>query len=337
MKAFQIGEQHSTNTLSATTRPEPVAGPGEAIIAPRLVSLISRDIQILTGTYGPLQDPKRVPGTEGVGDVIAVGEGVTEVSVGDRVVCGHFANWREGPFSANIFSHDIGITHDGWLAEKILLPAASLILLPDNIPDQDAAVLASAGLTAWNALVETSNINAGDLVLCLGTGGVSLAALKVAKMHGARVAITSSSDEKLSVARELGADITINYKQYPDWPAELMKQTNNQGADIIVETGGQDTLGHSVAAAAVNGRIVIIGVTPGQNSPIPNYISFITKNITIKGIANGSRAMFVNYINALAANDSTAFISKTFDFDDAPEAYRFQAAAKHIGKVLIKF
>ncbi|MGO1298561.1 MAG: zinc-dependent alcohol dehydrogenase family protein [Vibrio sp.] len=337
MKAFQIGEQHSDNRLSPTTRPEPVVGPGEAIIAPRLVSLISRDIQVLTGTYGPLQDPQRVPGTEGVGDVVAIGEGVTDVSVGDRVVCGHFASWREGPFSVSIFSHDIGITHDGWLAEKVRLPAASLIRLPESFPDQDAAVLASAGLTAWNALVETAKIKAGDLVLCLGTGGVSLAALKVAKMHGARVAITSSSDEKLRIARELGADITINYKTHPDWAAELMMKTNNHGADIIVETGGQDTLGHSVEAAAVNGRIVIIGIKPGQNSPIPNYIAFITKNITIKGIANGSRAMFVDYINALAANDSTALISKTFDFNDAPEAYRFHAAAKHIGKVLIKF
>ncbi|GGN31584.1 MULTISPECIES: zinc-dependent alcohol dehydrogenase family protein [Marinomonas] len=337
MKAFQIGKQHSNNTLSATTRPEPVAGPGEAIIAPRLVSLISRDIQVLTGTYGPLQDPKRVPGTEGVGDVIAIGEGVTEVSVGDRVVCGHFANWLDGPFSTNIFNHDIGITHDGWLAEQVLLPAAALIRLPDNISDEDAAVMASAGLTAWHALTGKTKVKAGDTVLCLGTGGVSLAALNVAKMHGARVAITSSSDEKLAVARKLGADITIDYKTHPDWAAELMKQTNNHGADIILETGGQDTLGHSINAAAANGQIVVIGVAPGSNSPIPNYTMFILKNIVIKGIANGSRAMFVDYINALATNDRKALIAKTFDFDQAPQAYQYFAQAKHIGKVLIKF
>ena len=337
MKAFEIGEQHSANTLTTTTRPEPIAGPGQAIIAPRLVSLISRDIQVLTGTYGPLQDPRRVPGTEVVGDVIAVGEGVTEVSVGGRVVCGHFASWLNGPFTSDIFSHDIGITHDGWLAEKVLLPAASLIRLPDTIRDEDAAVMASAGLTAWHALTGKTQVKAGDIVLCLGTGGVSLAALNVAKMHGARVAITSSSDEKLAVARELGADITINYKTHPNWAEELMTQTNNHGADIILETGGQDTLGHSIDAAAANGQIVIIGVSPGTKSPIPNYTNFILKNIAIKGIANGSRAMFIDYINAVVTNSSTALVAKTFDFDQSPEAYQYFAEAKHIGKVLIKF
>jgi NADPH:quinone reductase-like Zn-dependent oxidoreductase len=337
MKAFQIGAQNGIGALTATTRPEPIAGPGQAIIAPRLVSLISRDIQAIKGIYGPLQDAERIPGSEGVGEVIAVGEGVSNVKPGDRVVCGHFASWLAGAFSADIFSHDLGITHDGWLAEKVVLPAAALIQVPDSIPDEDAAVLASAGLTAWNALVEVAKVKAGDLVLCLGTGGVSLAALKIARMHGARVAITSSSDEKLRTARELGADITINYRQHSDWAAELMAQTNNAGADIIIETGGQDTLGQSVAAAASNARIVVIGVSPGQQSPLPDYLAFILKNITIRGIANGSRAMFVNLIQALAANDSTAVISKTFAFDDAPDAYRYQAAAEHIGKVLIKF
>ncbi|RMP05281.1 putative alcohol dehydrogenase [Pseudomonas syringae pv. persicae] len=337
MKAFQIGSQQGLDALTATTRPEPVAGPGQAIVAPRLVSLISRDVQILHGVYGARQEPERIPVSEGVGEVIAVGEGVSQVKVGDRVICGHFPDWLEGTFRIDVFAHDVGVTHDGWLAEKVVLPAAALIRVPDSLADQDVAALASAGLTAWNALMEVCKVKPGELVLCLGTGGVALAALKLARLHGARVAITSSSDEKLDIARQLGAEITINYRTHPDWAAQVMALTNNTGADIILETGGQDTLGQSIAAAAVNGRIAVIGVTPGQHSPIPDYLSLILKNVTIRGIANGSRAMFTDLIRAIEANGVETVVARTFKFADAPQAYAYFAAAKHIGKVLIEF
>ncbi|GFZ68475.1 NADPH:quinone oxidoreductase [Pseudomonas amygdali pv. eriobotryae] len=294
-------------------------GPGQAIVAPRLVSLISRDVQILHGVYGARQEPERIPVSEGVGEVIAVGEGVSQVKVGDRVICGHSPDWLEGPFRIDVFAHDVGVTHDGWLADK------------------DVAALASAGLTAWNALMEVCKVKPGELVLCLGTGGVALAALKLARLHGARVAITSSSDEKLDIARQLGADITINYRTHPDWAAQVMALTNNTGADVILETGGQDTLGQSIAAAAVNGRIAVIGVTPEKHSPIPDYLSLILKNVTIRGIANGSRAMFVDLIRAIEANGVETVVARTFKFADAPQAYAYFAAAKHIGKVLIEF
>lgn len=337
MKAFQIGNQQGLGSLTATTRPEPLAGPGEAIVAPRLVSLISRDVQILRGVYGARQAPDRIPMSEGVGEVISVGEGVSEVKIGDRVICGHFPGWLEGEFRGSVFAHDVGVTHDGWLAEKVLLPANALIRVPDALADKDVAALASAGLTAWNALVEVCKVKPGDLVLCLGTGGVALAALKLAKLHGARVAITSSSDKKLEIARELGADITINYNRYPDWAAQVMALTGDAGADIIIETGGQDTLGQSIAASAVNGRIAVIGVTPGQHSPIPDYLSLIIKNVTIRGIANGNRTMFVDLVRAIEANGIETVIAKTFKFDDAPAAYAYFAAAEHVGKVLIEF
>lgn len=335
MKAFQLGARTGIESLTATTRPDPVAAPGQAIVAPRLVGLISRDVQILRGTYGGPQPAERIPMSEGVGEVISVGDGVTQVKPGDRVVCGHFATWLDGKFSPTVFGHDIGITHDGWLAEQVALPADALIQVPDALSDPQVAGLASAGLTAWNALVETSHIKASDLVLCLGTGGVSLAALKLAKTHGARVAVTSSSDEKLEIARQLGADITINYRSHPQWAAELMRHTGGAGADIIIETGGVDTMGQSIAAAAVNARIIVIGVSPGQGPAIPDYLAFIAKNLTIKGIANGSRAMFVDLIAAIEANDIQTVVSKTYRFDEAPEAYRYFAAAGHLGKVMI--
>lgn len=337
MKAFQIGAQNGLGSLTATTRPELVAGPGEAIIAPRLVSLINRDVQILRGLYGAIQAPERIPVSEGVGDVIAVGEGVEAVKPGDRVICGHFPTWLDGEFRASAFAHDVGVSHDGWLAERVLLPAAALIRVPEALADKDVAALASAGLTAWNALVEVCKVKPGELVLCLGTGGVALAALKLAKVLGARVAITSSSDEKLTIARQLGADITVNYSTHIDWAAQLMLLTGNAGADIIIETGGQDTLGQSIAAAAVNGRIAVIGVSPGQNSPIPDYVSLILKNVTIRGLANGNRKMFVDLLRAIETNGIQTVVAKTFKFDNAPEAYAYFASAQHVGKVLIEF
>jgi NADPH:quinone reductase-like Zn-dependent oxidoreductase len=337
MKAYEIGAQDGLHALRATTRPTPVAGPGQVLVAPRLVSLISRDVQILRGVYGPRQSEQRIPMSEGVGQIVAVGEGVDQVAVGDRVICGHFAGWLDGPFRADVFSHDVGVTHDGWLAERVVLPANAVIRVPDTLADEDVAGLASAGLTAWNALVEVSRVKPGERVLCLGTGGVALAALKLAKVLGARVAITSSSDDKLARARALGADLTINYRTHPDWAAELMAQTQGAGADIVIETGGQDTLGQSIAALAPNGRVVVIGVTPGQRPAIPDYLSFILRNVTIRGIANGNRAMMVALLRAVEANRITTEVSRTFAFDDAPAAYQYFAEASHLGKVMIRF
>jgi NADPH:quinone reductase-like Zn-dependent oxidoreductase len=262
---------------------------------------------------------------------------VTDVAVGDRVVCGHFATWLDGAFRSDVFAHDIGITHDGWLAERVVLPAAALIRVPDALADADVAGLASAGLTAWNALVEICRVEAGDTVLCLGTGSVALAALKIAKARGARVAITSSQDAKLETARALGADITVNYRTSPDWAAEVVAQTEGKGADIVIETGGVDTLGHSIAAAAINARIIIVGVSPGEGPAIPDYLSLIAKNVTIRGIANGSRAMFVDLLDAMVTNRMTTVVDRIFAFDDAPDAVRYFAAANHLGKVMIAF
>jgi NADPH:quinone reductase-like Zn-dependent oxidoreductase len=335
MKAYQIGAQDGINALVATTRPEPVAGPGQALVAPRLVGLISRDVQLLRGVYGARQPATRIPMSEGVGDVVAIGEGVTQVAIGDRVVCGHFASWVDGPFRSDVFAHDIGITHDGWLAERVVLPAAALIRVPDALADADVAGLASAALTAWNALIEICHVKPGDTVLCLGTGSVSLAALKIAKARGARVAITSSHDAKLATARTLGADIAINYRTSPDWAAEVIAQTDGKGADIVIETGGADTLGRSIAAAATSARIIVIGVSPGEGNAIPDYLSLILKNVTIRGIANGSRAMFVDLLDAMVANGMTTVVDRVFPFAEAPDAVRYFAAAGHLGKVMI--
>ncbi len=337
MKAFQIGPQTGLASLTATTRPDPVAGAGEVVLKVRLVALNHRDMQVLEGTYGARRPETRIPLSEGVGEVLSVGDGVTSVARGDRVVFAHFVTWLDGDFTPAAFGHDLGITHDGWLAEQVKVPAAALVKLPDTVSDEQAAPLASSALTAWHAVVEVGKVKAGETVLALGTGGVSIFALQIAKAHGARVAITSSSDEKLALARDLGADICVNYRTTPDWAAEIMKLSGGTGADIVVETGGQTTLAQSIGAAAANGRIVIIGALAGAASEgLPNYGAIIGKNLSLKGIAEGSRAMLARLVRAVDVNQIQPVIDQTFAFDEAGQAYSYLKSGGHVGKVMIK-
>lgn len=334
MKAYQIGPQTGIDSLTPVIRADPVPGPGEAVLKVLHVCLNHRDMLVLAGSYGPRRPPERIPVSEGVGEVLSVGPGVTSVKPGDRVVAPHFVSWLDGSFSPAAFGHDVGITHDGWLAEQVCLPAAALIKLPDTVSNQQAAPLASSALTAWHAVVEVGAVKAGDLVLALGTGGVSIFALQIAKMCGARAAITSSSDEKLALARSLGADITVNYATTPDWAAAIA--TASAGADIIVETGGQATLAQSINAAAPNARIVIIGALAGVASTgLPNYGAIIGKNLGLRGIAEGSRAMLGRLVAAVAANGLQPVIDRTFDFDKATQAYAYLKSGAHVGKVVI--
>lgn len=336
MKAYQLGTQDGIAALTATTRPDPVAGHGEVVLKVKLVCLNSRDIQSIEGRYGAKKPEDRIPLSEGVGEVIAVGEGVNTVKLGDRAVFAHFATWLDGDFPLSAFGTDYGMTHDGWLAEYIKVPGAALVRVPEALSDEQVAPLASSALTAWHAVVEVGKVKAGDVVLALGTGGVAIWALQIAKANGARVAITSSSDEKLELARKLGADITINYRTTPDWAAELLKATGGAGADIVVETGGLESIAPSVVAAAANARIVLISVTGAPDYTPPSPGLMIYKNIVMKGIAEGSRAMLARLIRAIEANDIQPVIDRTFDFDDAAAAYDYLKSGSHVGKVTIR-
>lgn len=335
MKAYQIGDQSGIGALAMVERAEPVAAPGTVVVRPRAVCLNHRDLKIISGEYGARRPSERTPVSDGVGEIVALGEGVTGLAVGDRVTAAHFVSWLGGPFSPSAFALDLGVTLDGWLAERIVIPANALVKLPDTLTDRQAAPLPAAGLTAWNAVVEVGQVKASDTVLVLGTGGVSIFALQIAKMHGARVVVTSSSDEKLEQARGLGADVTINYRTTPDWEKAVVEATG--GADIIVETGGQATLSQSIAAAAPNGRIVIIGALAGATSPgLPNFGTIIGKNLTLRGIAEGSRAMLADFAAAAAANGLEPVINKVFSFDQAADAYAYLQQGDHVGKVMIE-
>jgi len=337
IKAYEIGPQQGLASLRAVQRELPAPGSGQALVRVRATCLNHRDLLVLEGRYGPRRPEIRIPLSDGVGEVLALGEGCSGVAVGDRVLSGHFVGWLDGAFSQAIFGADLGISMDGWLAEQILVPAAALVPVPATLSDAQAAPLCAAGLTAWNALVEVGRIQAGDLVLALGTGGVSIFALQIAKMHGARVAITSSSDEKLAIAREMGADITVNYKTHPDWAAELLRANGGRGADIVVETGGLATLSASINAAAPNGRIALIGALANtEQMGLPNFSTILGKNLTLKGITAGSRAMLQRLVAAAAANGLTPLINREFDFDAAGEAYVYLKSADHLGKVMIR-
>jgi len=337
MKAFHIGAQTGPASLAVAERADPVARAGEAVLRVRAVCLNHRDLLIVSGKYGPVRPADRIPVSDGVGEVEEVGEGVTCVAPGQRVMCGHFASWIDGAFVPSVFATDLGVTRDGWLAERIAVPADALVAVPDTLSDERAVALGAAGLTAWHALVEVGRVKAGDLVLSLGTGGVSIFALQLAKLHGARVAITSSSNEKLARARELGADICVNYRTNPDWAPAITAANGGTGADIVVETGGLATLPQSIVAAAPNARIVLIGALAGTtDATLPNFSSILGKNLVLRGITAGNRKMLSDLVRAVDAGGLVPVIDRAFGFAEAPEAYAYLKSGAHFGKVLIR-
>lgn len=337
MRAYEIGAQDGLGSLVQVERPDPTPAAGEVIVAVRAVCLNHRDLLVLQGRYGPRRPANRIPVSDGVGTVLSVGEGVSTVRVGDRVICPHFVTWLGGDFAPSVFAADLGISLDGWLAEQVRVPASALVTLPDTLTDWQAAPLPAAGLTAWQAVVEVGQVKAGDLVLALGTGGVSVLALQIAKMCGAQVAITSSSDAKLAAARKLGADFTVNYRTSPDWSAALSEATGGRGADIVVETGGLATLSQSIAAAAPNARLVLIGALGGAaDGALPNFSGIIGKNLTLRGITEGSRAMLQSLVRAATAARLEPVIDRVFAFEDAPAAFAYLQSGEHLGKVMIE-
>ncbi|XUU61222.1 zinc-dependent alcohol dehydrogenase family protein [Erythrobacter sp. HA6-11] len=339
MKAWQIGPRSGIDGLQLGEMAEPEAGPGELKLRVIAAGLNYRDLMVLGGVYGTDLPETRVPLSDGVGVVEAVGDGVSGFAVGDRVVAPHFVTWLEPEgYKFGVFAQDLGVTADGWLREKLTLPAGAAIKLPYSISDETAATLAVVGGTVWHAMVAFGGAEAGKLVLAQGTGGVSMFTLQLAKAIGADFAITSSSDEKLAKAREMGADFTVNYREREDWAAALLEATGGRGADVVVDTLGFPALGQTLAATGVNGRIGTLGALSGtpQDSATASQGEIIGKNITIKGIASGSRSMLAQAIDVLASNGIAMTIDKEFAFDDAVAAYRHLESGAHQGKILIR-
>ena len=333
MKAWEIGErQGSVDSLRLVERPEPEPAPGEALVRIRASALNYRDHMIINLIDSAPKTAGRIPLSDGAGEVVAVGEGVDSVRPGDRVMVSFFTGWLDGPLRPSHFGTDLGGGRDGTLAELALFPAASLVAVPDSLSDQEAACLPCAALTAWVSLVEFGRMKAGDTVLLLGTGGVSIFGLQFARMMGADAVVTSSSDEKLARARALGAAHGINYVRDPAWGRTVAGKTG--GADLIIETGGAATLAQSIEAAAFNARIALIGMLGGvgiESDPL----ALIWKNLHLKGILVGSRRSLEEMTKAIAQNGLRPVIDRRFPFAEAPAAYRHLAAGAHVGKVVI--
>ena len=338
MKAYQINQYGSLDGLAQMDLPEPPApGPGQILVRVHAVSLNYRDLMILLGRYGPGDLPAGlVPLSDGAGEVIAVGDGVSQVQTGDRVAGIFFQTWLDGRIEAVYHKSARGGAISGMFAEYVLLSENGVVKLPDYLSYEEAASLPCAAVTAWNGLVEQGRLTAGETVLLLGTGGVSMFGLQIAKMHGARVIITSSSEEKLARAKALGADETINYKSDPDWEKSAWDLTGRTGADHVLEVGGPGTLGKSLQAARHGGHIAQIGVLSDVTATI-SPLPILGKSLRLTGIYVGSRAMFERLLTAMTVNQSRPVIDRVFPFAEAQAAYAYLQSGAHFGKIVINF
>src|SRR3954468_8971881 len=291
MRAYEIRDHFGLDALTPCERAVPERGHGEVRIRIRAVSLNYRDLLIIKGQYNPKMPLPRVPVSDGVGVVDAIGPGVTRWKVGDRVSPLFMPAWQDGGYTPEVARAALGGAADGLLAEQAVLPESGVIAVPAHLSDEEAATLPCAALTAWHALFPSSNLRPGEVVLTQGTGGVSLFALQFARLAGARVIITSSSDEKLARAKELGASEGINYRPTPGWDRAVLDLTGGTGVDHVIELGGAGTLPLSLKAVRMGGTINLIGVLTGvgaESNPMP----ILMKAVRVQGIFVGHRAMF---------------------------------------------
>jgi NADPH:quinone reductase-like Zn-dependent oxidoreductase len=333
VKAYQIHSTGGFDGLKQVELPDPKPAAGQVLVGVRAASLNFRDLMVMSGNYGKINLPI-VPLSDGAGEILAVGEGVTAWKPGDRVAGTFFQNWIRGTLHKGVSESALGGAINGVLAEQVVLSSEGVVRIPAHLDFAEAATLPCAALTAWNALVTQGRVSASDTVLLQGTGGVSLFALQFAKMHGARVIITSGSDEKLVRARELGADETINYRTTPDWEREAYHRTGKAGVNHVVEVGGADTFGKSLTALALGGTISVIGGVSGFTTQTP-LIDIIGRNALIRGIHVGSREMFEAMNRAIARHQLKPIIDRQFAFEDTADAYRHLQSGAHFGKVVI--
>ncbi|WP_447893925.1 zinc-dependent alcohol dehydrogenase family protein [Vreelandella sp. GE22] len=335
MKTIKLQAPGGLDKLSAVDgAPAKAPGAGEIKVRLHASSLNFHDYAVAAGMI-PTEDG-RIPMSDGAGVVEAVGEGVEEFAVGDRVVSTFFPTWLEGPARVDNFATTPGDGADGYAREEVTGSASSFTHQPEGYSHAEAATLTTAGLTAWRALVVDGNIKAGDTVLVLGTGGVSIFALQFAKMMGARVIATSSSNEKLERLREMGAEHIINYKETPEWGKEVQALTNGEGVDHIVEVGGPATLPQSIEAIKIGGHMALIGILTGREGDIPTA-KLMAKQATLKGLIVGSRRDQIEMIRAIDTAGMRPVIDREFGLEEIAEAFRHQESGKHFGKICLTF
>ena len=334
MRAWQIVKGGGVDSLELNEVATPEPGPGEVRIRMRANSINYRDLTTIEDPVSRKLPFPSVPNSDGAGEITALGAGVTGVAVGDRVASCFFSDWEAGPCSTSAMASALGGARQGVLAEEVILPAHGVIPIPDHLGFEEAATLPCAALTAWHALTQPRPVIAGETVVLLGTGGVSVFAQQFCKLMGARTIVTSSSDEKLERMKALGAPETINYRTKPDWDAEVLRLTDREGADRIVEVGGPGTLQKSIEAVRVGGIIGLIGILTGVAGQI-SPTSIMRKSITLRGIYVGPRQMFAEMNQAISTHNLKPVIDQRFAFEDAKDAYHAMRAAGHFGKLVI--
>lgn len=331
MKAYEIHEEGGIDRLTLIDRAEPVPGFGQVLIRVQATSLNYRDLIVVeSGQKTPL-----IPVSDGAGEVVAVGDGVTRVNVGDRVAGTFFQNWIAGSITKTVMDSALGGAINGMLAEYVVLNQEGVVVLPAHLSYAEGATLPCAALTAWHGLISKGSLMAGERILILGTGGVSIFALQFARLHGAEMIVTSSSEEKLERAKQLGATATINYKTTPNWEETVYELTGQVGVDHVVEVGGAGTLAKSLKAVRYGGRISLIGVLTGFGGEV-NPWTIIAKSLVVQGIYVGSREMFEAMNRTIALHQLQPVIDRVFAFADAPDAYRYLKSGAHFGKVVIQ-
>lgn len=333
--ALCLSKGWNIDELSFDTFPMASPGPGQVLVKIRAASLNYRDLMIVRGTYAWNRTEPRVLGSDGAGEVIAVGDGISRFKIGDRVMGSFFQDWMDGRYLDRYRKSGLGgAALDGVLTTARVFEERGLVRIPEHLSYEEAATLPCAALTAWHALVSTAHLKSGDSVLILGTGGVSIFGLQFAKLHGARIIILSSSDEKLARAKSIGADELINYQKTPDWEKEVLRLTDGEGVDVVLETAGSGTLHRSLAAVRSDGQISLLGMLTGVNEPL-NILPLIIRNIRVQGIEVGSVAMAEEMNRAISLSGLKPVIHRVFPFNESREALHYLQSAKHFGKIVI--
>lgn len=325
------GGGYDTVTVGSS-QPRP-PGPGEITVRLRASSLNFHDLMVVSGASGPTD--QRIPLSDGAGEIIALGEGVEEFSVGDHVVSTFYPDWLEGDAQTSGFARTPGDGIDGYAREQVTMPATAFTHAPNGYSHAEAATLTTAGLTAWRALFVNGGLKPGETVLVQGTGGVSIFALQLAKRAGATVIATSSSDEKLSKLQALGADAVINYRNDPEWGATVQRLTDGRGVDHVVEVGGPSTLAQSIAASRIGGHISLIGILSGHTSQLPLGLA-LYKQVRMQALIVGSRRHQIDFVRAINATGLRPVIDRSFPLEDLVAAFQYQASGQHFGKIVLE-
>jgi len=333
MRAWEIGDSFGLEHLRLVTRPDPEPGPGQVVLEVEACSLNYRDLLMARGEYNPRQPLPLVPLSDGVGRVVAAGDGVDRVKVGDRVAATFAPRWIAGTPSLTEMRATRGGPLPGTLAEKLLLSQEECVAVPEHMSAAEAATLPCAALTAWTAMVELGDVKPGDTVLVLGSGGVSIFGLAIARMLGARVIATSSSDEKLERLRELGAFKTINYRATPEW-GKAVRAASGGGVDHVLDVGGAATVAQSVRAVRTGGTVSLIGNLGGRTAEL-DVVGVFMSYVRLQGVFVGHRKGFESMCRALAEHELHPVIDHVFPFDEAPDAFAHLAEGDHFGKICI--